>query len=163
MWSSPGRGLMYHDAISSLSRGGHVLGFGGSVWVDPISALVPNWYQVTTIVLASMKTLGMMMTMTIMGLTKEMLQILIIFVGLGPKGARQAFLFHCNTWTETFFYRQKRAYLISQELLLNCSPWNIGRITLEVVVVALIRKTVIDWDHTLLWGFACFFQTGIEG
>ena len=97
------------------------------------------------------------------GWRKKCFRFLIIFVGLGPKGARQAFLFHCNTWTETFFYRQKRAYLISQELLLNCSPWNIGRITLEVVVVALIRKTVIDWDHTLLWGFACFFQTGIEG
>lgn len=122
MWSSPGRGLMYHDAISSLSRGGHVLGFGGLRVGWSYFSGSQLWYQVTTIVKASMKTLGMtMMMMTIMGLTKEMLQILIIFVGLGPKGARQAFLFHCNTWTETFFYRQKRAYLISQELRLNCS------------------------------------------
>jgi len=33
-------------------------------------------------------------------------------VGLGPGGARQAFLFHCNTWTDIFFFINTNCLLL---------------------------------------------------
>jgi hypothetical protein len=72
-------------------------------------------------------------------------------VGLGPGGARQAFLFHCNTWTDIFFFINTNCLLLilwerdahREPVVATCEDWKTKICTLKILWGL---KTESSWD-----------------